>query len=160
MECEEVPTDMKQEKERSCSSETMSLLDISHYTENKHISNDTKYALMHNRHPPKGFKFLARQSKDKRKSSGVINRYCKEEWFTQFDFISYFVAQDRIYCNACKLFHVENPKPHKEKPDIMVNKPYTNWKKAKEDLKIHSVTEAHILATAKKECLPQDLPKG
>ena len=150
MECEEVPTDMKQEKEKSCSSETMSLLDISHYTENKHISDDTKYALIHNRHPPKGFKFLARQSKDKHKSSGVINRYCKEEWFTQFDFISYFVAQDRIYCNACKLFHVENPKPHKEKPDIMVNKPYTNWKKAKEDLKIHSVTEAHILATAKR----------
>ena len=45
---------------------------------------------------------------------------------------------------------MENPKPHKEKPDIMVNKPYTNWKKVKVDLKIHSVTEAHILVTAKK----------
>ena len=57
MECEEVPTDTKQEKEKSCSSETMSLLDISHYTENKHISDDTKYALIHNRHPPDAFFF-------------------------------------------------------------------------------------------------------
>ena len=32
----------------------------------------------------------------------------------------------------------------------MVKKPYTNWKKAREDLKIHSVTEVHVLFTAKK----------
>ena len=67
MEREEVPTDMKQGKEKSYFSETMSLLDISHYTENKHISDDTKYVLIHNRHPPKGFKFPARQSKDRHK---------------------------------------------------------------------------------------------
>ena len=128
----------------------MSLLDISDYTEDEDISDDTKYTLINNRHPPKGFKFPARQSKDKRKASGVINRYCKEEWFTQFDFISYSVVQDGIYCNNCLLFPVENPIPRKEKPELMVKKPYTNWKKAREDLKIHSVTETHVLSTAKK----------
>ena len=128
----------------------MSLLDISDYTEDEDISDDTKYALINNQHPPKGFKFPARQSKDKCKASAVINRYCKEEWFTQFDFISYSVAQDGIYCNNCLLFPVENPIPHKEKPELIVKKPYTNWKKAREDLKIHSVTETHVLSAAKK----------
>ena len=128
----------------------MSLLDISDNTEDEDISDDTKYTLINNWHPPKGFKFPARQSKDKHKASGVINRYCKEEWFTQFDFISYSVAQDGIYCNNCLLFHDESLIPRKEKPDIMVKKPYTNWKKAREDLRIHSVTETHILSTARK----------
>ena len=150
MDCDEGSESTIQEKEIPCSSEKMSLLDISDYTEDEDISDDTKYALINNRQPPKGFNFPARQSKDKHKPSGVVNRYCKEEWFTQFDFISYSVAKDGIYCNNCLLFHIENPKPHKEKPDIMVKKPYTNWKKAKEDLKIHSVTKAHVLSTVKK----------
>ena len=60
------------------------------------------------------------------------------------------MAQDGIYCNNSLLFPVENPIPHKEKPELMVKKPYTNWKIAKEDLKIHSVTETHVLSTAKK----------
>ena len=101
MECDEGSEDTKQKKEIPCSSKKMSLLDISDYTEDEDISDDTKYALINNWHPPKGFKFPARQSKDKHKVSGVINRYCKEEWFTQFDFISYSVAQDGIYCNNC-----------------------------------------------------------
>ena len=109
MECDKGSEDTKQKKEIPHSSEKMSLLDISDYTENEDISDDAKYVLINNRHPPKGFKFPARQSKDKRKASGVINRYCKEEWFTQFDFISYSVAQDGIYCNNCLLFPVEKP---------------------------------------------------
>ena len=60
------------------------------------------------------------------------------------------MAKNGIYCNNCLLFPVENPKSHKKKPEILVKKPYTNWKKAKEDLKIHSVSEAHVLSTAKK----------
>ena len=60
------------------------------------------------------------------------------------------MAQDGIYCNNCLLFPVENPIPRKEKPELMVKKPYTNWKKAREDLKIHNVTETHVLSTAKK----------
>ena len=60
MECEEGSEDTIQEKEIPCSSEKMSLLDISGYTENDDISDD-------------------KQMTDKRKASGVINRYCKEE---------------------------------------------------------------------------------
>ena len=93
MDCDEGSESTIQEKEIPCSSEKMSLLDISDYTEDEDISDDTKYALINNRQPSKGFKFPARQSKDKHKPSGVVNRYCKEEWFTQFDFISYSVAK-------------------------------------------------------------------
>ena len=57
MECDEGSEDTKQEKDIPCSSEKMSLLDISDYTDNEDISDDKKFALINNRHPPKGFKF-------------------------------------------------------------------------------------------------------
>ena len=98
MDCDEGSESTIQEKEIPCSSEKMSLLDISDYTEDEDISDDTKYALINNRQPPKGFKFPARQSKDKRKPSGVVNRYCKEEWFTQF--VSYLILWQKMESTA------------------------------------------------------------
>ena len=134
-----------------CASDEMkSRLDISHYAGKDHIPDDVKYNLINNRLPPKGFKFPAKQYKDKRKPGGMINRHCKDEWFTQFDFISYSVAQDSIYCNTCLLFLIDGPKGNKQKPNILVTKPYNNWKDATGDLKVHSVSEAHTLATARK----------
>ena len=130
--------------------EMKSRLDISHYAGKDHVSDDVKYHFIQNRLPPKGFKIPAKQYKDKRKPGGVINRYCQDEWFTQFDFLSYSVAQDSIYCNTCALFLVESPRGNKQKPNILVTKPYNNWKDAKGDLRIHSVSEAHVLATVKK----------
>ena len=38
-----------------------------------------------------------------------------------------------------------------DRPNILVTKPYRNWKDAKSDLKAHSVSEAHHLATTKRE---------
>ena len=94
-----------------CASDEMkSRLDISHYAGKDHIPDDVKYNLINNRLPPEGFKFPAKQYKDKRKPGGMINRYCKDEWFTQFDFISYSVAQDSIYCNTCLLFLIDGSK--------------------------------------------------
>ena len=80
-----------------------------------------------------------------------MNRYCNEDWFREFNFISYSVQQDGLYCNTCVLFNTEHSRPNMERANILVTKPYRNWKDAKSDLKAHSVSEAHQLATAKRE---------
>ena len=138
---------------------TTSMLEISHYVNCLAVDDKTKLLLMENNKPPTGFKFPAKQYKDKRKKGGVMNRYCQEEWFRDFDFISYSIEQDGLYCNTCVLFNTENRKPNQDQPNILVNKPYRNWKDAKSDLKTHSVTDAHVTATAKREAFMQTYQK-
>ena len=88
-----------------------------------------------------------------------MNRYCNEEWFRDFSFLSYSVQEDGLYCNTCVLFNTESLKPNQDKPNILVNKPYRNWKDAKSDLRVHSVTDAHVLATAKREAFIETFQK-
>ena len=57
------------------------------------------------------------------------------------------------------MFNTENRKPNQDEPNILVTKPYRNWKDAKSDLKTHSVTDAHVTATAKREAFMQTYQK-
>ena len=82
---------------------TTSMLEISHHFNCLAVDDKTKLLLMENNKPPTGFKFPAKQYKDKWKKGGVMNRYCQEEWFRDFDFISYSIEQDGLYCNTCVL---------------------------------------------------------
>ena len=66
---------------------TTSMLEISHYVNCLAVDDKTKLLLMKNNKPPTGFQFPAKQYKDKQKKGGVMNRYCQEEWFRDFDFI-------------------------------------------------------------------------
>ena len=134
---------------------TTSMLEISHYVNCLAVDDKTKLLLMENNKPPTRFQFPAKQYKDKQKKGGVMNRYCQEEWFRDFDFISYSIEQDGLYCNTCVLFNTENRKPNQDQPNILVTKPYRNLKDAKSDLKTHSVTHAHVTATAKREAFMQ-----
>ena len=128
-----------------------SVQEISDYVGCTTVDDGTKMLLIGNNTPPPGFKFPPKKYKDKRRSCGVMNRYCREDWFREFNFISYSVQQDGLYCNTCVLFNTEHSRPNMERANILVTKPYRNWKDAKSDLKAHSVSEAHQLATAKRE---------
>ena len=83
---------------------TTSMLEISHTVNCLAVDDKTKFLLMENNKPPTGFKFPAKQYKDKWKKGEEMNRYCWEEWFRDFDFISYSIEQDGLYCNTCVLF--------------------------------------------------------
>ena len=128
-----------------------SVLQISDYVDCIDVDDRTKMLLIENNKPPPGFKFPPKEYRDKRRASGMIKRYCREEWFRDFNFISYSVRHDGLYCNTCVLFHTEHSRPNMDRVNMLVTKPYRNWTDAKSDLKTHSVTEAHNLATAKKE---------
>ena len=54
-----------------------------------------------------------------------------------------------VYCSILKTENQTRP------ANILVTKPYQNWKDAKSDLKTHSVTDAHVTATAKREAFMQ-----
>ena len=127
------------------------MLEISDYVDCINVDDRTKMLLIENNKPPPGFKFPPKEYRDKRRASGMIKRYCREEWFRDFNFISYSVRHDGLYCNTCVLFHTEHSRPNMDRVNMLVTKPYRNWKDAKSDLKTHSVTEAHNLATAKRE---------
>ena len=91
----------------------------------KMLVKKTKYFLIKDRLPPRDFKFPPKQCKDKKRSTGVINRYCQLNLFTEFDFITYLFQQDGLYCIACVLFHTEN---QREQTCVLLTKPYRNWK--------------------------------
>ena len=57
------------------------------------------------------------------------------------------------------MFNTENRKPNQDQPNILVTKPYRNWKDTKSDLKTHSVTDAHVTATTKREAFMQTYQK-
>ena len=132
------------------STQQSSVLEISDYVDCIDVDDRTKMLLIENNKPPPGFKFPPKEYRDKRRASGMIKRYCREEWFRDFNFISYSVRHDGLYCNTCVLFHTEHSRPNMDRVNMLVTKPYRNWKDAKSDLKTHSVTEAHNLATAKR----------
>jgi len=99
-------------------------LDISYYTKGRatNLDADTKYRLIQERVPPTGFKFPGKAYRDKRKVTGVMNRYCQREWFDAFRFISYSKTQDGLYCLCCVLFPTTSPSCQ---PKLFVKQPYT-----------------------------------
>ena len=72
------------------------MLEISHYVNCLAVDDKTKFLLMENNKPPTGFKFPAKQYKDKWKKGGVMNRYCREEWSETL--ISYHIQLNKIDC--------------------------------------------------------------
>ena len=52
---------------------TTSMLEISHYVSCLAVDDETKFLLMENNKPLTGFKFPAKQYKDKQKKGGVMN---------------------------------------------------------------------------------------
>ena len=88
------------ELERTVKEKVSSALDICHYLLNDEISAETKFVLIRNRAPPTGFKFPAKEYKDKRRFSGISKRYCQSNWFDEFDYISYSKSEDGLYCTA------------------------------------------------------------
>ena len=124
-----------------------SVVDISRFVGTATVpDDDTKYKLIKERVPSNGFKFPAKVYKDKRKLSGIMHRYCQRECFDIFKFISYSRLQDGLYCFCCVLF--PTPSPHGQ-PSLLVKQPYSNWKDAKSDLKIHGVCWYHKDAEAR-----------
>ena len=84
-------------------SELSSIWEISKYVDCTDTDDKTKFSLIMNK-PPKGFKFSPRRYQDKRKPGGFMNRNCKQDWFSDFDLISYSVYQDGLYSTSCMLF--------------------------------------------------------
>ena len=134
------------EMERTVKEKVSSALDIRHYLLNDEISAETKFALIRNRAPPTGFKFPAKEYKDKRRFSGISKRYCQSNWFDEFDYISYSKSEDGLYCTACVLFY---SKTQRQQPEVLVSKPYRNWKDFRSDIRSHSITTSHRTAKAR-----------
>ena len=70
------------------STQKSSVLEISDYVDCIDVDDRTKMLLIENNKPPSGFKFPPKEYRDKRRASGMIKRYCREEWFRDFNFIS------------------------------------------------------------------------
>ncbi len=106
---------------------------------------------MENRVPEDGYKFPAREYKDKRSKSGIMNRYCSPDWFKIFEFLSYSKRTDGLFCLACVLF----PDLSHRRAKKLIDSPYSNWKDAKSDLKMHSTLEYHKNSMAKLNAFKQ-----
>jgi hypothetical protein len=109
-------------------------------------SDEDKNRLIKERTPSDSFLFPTKTYNDKRRKAGTTQRRCMREWFQVFPFITYSKSQDGIYCLPCVLF--PSPSAHGT-PNLLVKQPYTNWKDAKEDLRVHSVCHYHKDAQAK-----------
>ncbi|CAG2195051.1 unnamed protein product [Mytilus edulis] len=106
-----------------------------------------KYRLYCQREPHISFKFPSKTYTDKRRKSGNFKRSCVREWFSVFNFISYSVSQDGLYCLPCRLF----PDSSHRRPIKLIREPYRDWKHAKEDMKMHATTDYHQSSMAKLE---------
>ena len=67
------------EAEYDTGSKVLEKLDISEYINDTSVTAEVKYALIQNRAPPVGCKFLAKEYKDKGRASGFIKRYCQTQ---------------------------------------------------------------------------------
>ena len=111
------------------STQQSSVPEISDYVDCIDVDDRTKMLLIENK-PPPGFKFPPTEYRDKRRASRMIKRYCREEWFRDFNFISYSVQDDSLYCNTCVLFDTEHSRPNMDRANMLVTKPYRNLKDA------------------------------
>lgn len=114
-------------------------------------TDETRNSLIMNREPDVSFKFPAKSYKDKRKSSGHMNRFCCREWFRKFDFIAYSKEDDALYCLACCLFTDTSHRKSKK----LITEGYRNWKDAVTDLKLHSTNEYHLASMARLRAFTQ-----
>ena len=121
--------------------------DIASFLAPVSVPDDIKHYFIINRAPQKDYKFPAKEYKDKRKSDGVMKRYCSPEWFHMFKFICYSKksGEEGLFCLACVLF----PDNSHRRAKKLICEPYSNWKDAKADLKTHSTLDYHKNSMAK-----------
>lgn len=105
------------------------------------LNDETKFSLIKNRVPPNTYIFPGKKIKDKSKKTGFRTRSCQHQWFNQFDFISYSIEEDGLYCLPCVLFPEENTPGGR--PKLLITKAYSNWKDAINDLKHHASCAYH-----------------
>ncbi|CAM1299966.1 Uncharacterised protein at_DN0512 [Pycnogonum litorale] len=125
------------------------VIDIADFVDSNTTSpnDELMMSLIKNRAPDKSLKFPPKTYRDKRKPSGETKRYCLHEWFETYDFIAYSKSLDGLFCLSCVLFPMPSHKG--TKANILISKPYRNWKDAREDLKSHSMLEYHKDSTAR-----------
>ena len=66
-----------------------------------------------------------------------------KEWEQEFTWLEYDANCDGSFCRLCKM---SKRSPGKTS-GIWTTKPFSNWKKAIENLRAHAKSNAHILAT-------------
>ena len=85
--------------------------------------------------PPK------KHSKYCRRSS---NRKYLKAWEKDFNWLEYDADCEGPFCKVCKTFHSGNSL--ERTGGVWPTKPFTNWKKAVEEMKAHAVSDLHIQA--------------
>ena len=71
--------EIEESKQSLPSTQESSVLEISDYVDCTNVDVRRKMLLIENNKPPPGFKFPPRQYRDKRRASGTIKRYCRED---------------------------------------------------------------------------------
>lgn len=85
--------------------------------------------------------------RDSKRKSGIYFRQCKYEWLEIYETFTYSTEMDGLFCLACVLFPVQCATT--PRAQLLINKPYNNWKDAHSDLQKHSLLKYHQDATAK-----------
>lgn len=124
------------------------LIDICNVvTQRMETSDEEKSCLIANRVPGETFVFPARQYKDSRKKDGMMSRYCNRSWFESYQFLTYSKQDDGLFCLCCILFPVQAERG--SRAENFIKRPYTNWKNATSDLKIHASLGYHRASMAR-----------
>ncbi|XP_035989382.1 uncharacterized protein LOC118561423 isoform X3 [Fundulus heteroclitus] len=110
------------------------------------MDDSGKFQLLQTRKPPKSFNFPARDFKDNRRASGVTKRTCQRDWLDKYDFLSYSAQEDGVYCLPCILFPVES---QSRRASILIDLPFTNWRKFTEQITTHMQLQYHQSSDAK-----------
>ncbi|KAM4556275.1 uncharacterized protein V3H82_016160 [Fundulus diaphanus] len=110
------------------------------------MDNSEKFQLLQTRKPPKSFSFPAREFKDNQRAGGVTKRTCQRDWLDKYDFLSYSAQEDGVYGLPCILFPVES---QSRRASILIDLPFTNWRKFTEQITTHMQLQYHQSSDAK-----------
>lgn len=113
------------------------------------LSDKEKNDLVCSRKPSEHTKLPSNEYTDRRRVSGVTVRQCNRGWFDQFPFTSFSEKAQGIFCLPCVLFPVSPQNPGAKRSQLLITKPLTNWKNAKEDLTAHGSLIYHLQSAAR-----------
>ena len=113
------------------------------------IPDAVKWRLINERRPLEYEKIPTRTYKDSKRKSSVYHRNCNREWFDMFTFLSYSKRASGLYCLACVLFPAIGSHQGASRANLLVKKPYQNWKDGKVDLTAHASVHYHQLSKAR-----------
>ena len=69
------------------------------------------------------------------------------KWLNDNEAMSYSKELDGVFCLACILFPV--PCLTGSKAEVLLSKPFSNWKHAENDLEKHSLLQYHLDSVAR-----------